>query len=524
MGYSIQGHADGYGLSFGEGVLATCTLSGAPYALRHEELSEQQEYAEYRIGHKILMVVQYIPGVGLLAALIERIIVYIASKFNQDNKLEDSDLKQTTFLKQTTLENPASDITSSQLNYNAPPLVETKVLTGFGEFIVFRIDKNNVEITKETYEKVYEIFQMYSPQQILSNSSNQEEISKAYANRHQLISTKVKEIDNTLEIAFVPRTLYELIFLRKCIREDVKRNGVCPLLKTTNESRAKILTNYAERDKCWHLSYFKDPGDNNHADVKELAHRLNRMIVKALSPQSKGFTLSEFHVALDKEIAFFQNYYKECQEITREWQNETRDDWIIKTVTHSPGPAVSFGYELNDYSPTGIRDDKDAKIIKKALDLDCSKIAQTCLFLYRGSDYERDKIFSERNPEMPYSISYGTSLFAGSVYDPGATVFHYARTAENTHVIPIPLVSLNSPKMPFHIPATNAICQLTGDGEYFHGRSKVWKDCDVNIILGIWGLADMIKPSNRNCLKSGLSKKALVKKFNVYKKKAIVLK
>ncbi|HEY4831165.1 MAG TPA: Sir2 family NAD-dependent protein deacetylase, partial [Waddliaceae bacterium] len=91
MGYSIQGHADGYGLSFGEGVLATFTLSGAPYAIRHKELSEQQEYTKYRIGHKILMVVQCIPGVGLLAAIIERIVVYVAFKFKQDNKVESNE-------------------------------------------------------------------------------------------------------------------------------------------------------------------------------------------------------------------------------------------------------------------------------------------------------------------------------------------------------------------------------------------------------------------------------------------------
>jgi hypothetical protein len=522
--------------------------------LRHKELSEQQEYAEYRTGHKILMVVQFIPGIGLLAVLIERIVVYVASKFKQGSKIENNeeapqinhianntsqDLSdQTTTkespnidanqvenvnkennLKQTTLENPVSNITSSQLNH-----IETKVLTGFGEFIVFRVDKIGSEITKETYEKVYEIFQMYSPQQILSNNSNGEEISKAYANRHKLISTKVKEIDNTLEIAFVPRTLYELIFLRKCIREDAKRDRVCPLLTTTKGGLAKILTNYAERDKCWHLSYFKDSGDDRDANVKELAHRLNRIIVKTLSPQSEGFTLSEFHIALDKEIAFFQNYYKECQKITEEWKNDTRDYWIISSVTHSPGPAVSFGYDLNDYSPNGIRDDKDAKIVKKVLDLDCSKIAQTCLFLYRGSDYEKDKIFSEKNSNIPYSISYGTSLFAGSVYDPGASVFCYARTEENTHAIPIPLASLKSPKMPFHVPATNAICQLTGHGEHFHGRSKVWRDCDMKIILGIWGLADIISQSNRNYLKSDLSKEDLIKKFDVYKKKAIILK
>ena len=83
MGYSIQNHSRGYDISLSEGILAGLTLSGVPYALRHKELSEQQDYAEYRVWHRILMVAQCIPGIGLLAAIVERIIVYVSSLFNQ---------------------------------------------------------------------------------------------------------------------------------------------------------------------------------------------------------------------------------------------------------------------------------------------------------------------------------------------------------------------------------------------------------------------------------------------------------
>jgi hypothetical protein len=72
MGYSIQGYERGYSLSFNEAMITAFTLSGAPYAKCHKELSDRKEYEEYLIGHRALMVVQYIPGIGLLAALIER--------------------------------------------------------------------------------------------------------------------------------------------------------------------------------------------------------------------------------------------------------------------------------------------------------------------------------------------------------------------------------------------------------------------------------------------------------------------
>lgn len=93
MSYSIQSHVKGYDLSFGEAMLTAFTLTGAPYAMRHGELSEQQEYAEYKVGHKVLMVVQCIPGVGLLAALVERIVVYVASLFKQnENEVKPNEL------------------------------------------------------------------------------------------------------------------------------------------------------------------------------------------------------------------------------------------------------------------------------------------------------------------------------------------------------------------------------------------------------------------------------------------------
>ncbi|QLH35468.1 MAG: hypothetical protein HWD61_04365 [Parachlamydiaceae bacterium] len=42
------------------------------------------------------------------------------------------------------------------------------------------------------------------------------------------MKSKLKEIDPTLEAVFIPRTLYELVFIRKCIQEDLKHKDICP--------------------------------------------------------------------------------------------------------------------------------------------------------------------------------------------------------------------------------------------------------------------------------------------------------
>jgi hypothetical protein len=121
MSYSIQRHESGYGLTFNEAILAGLTLSGAPYAKRHKELSEREEYSEYRIGHRVLMIIQYLPGIGLLTALIERIAVYIASKFeSNENQVKSSMLDQTP---------NSSGNNKQQLDLSAQSSIDPKVYT-----------------------------------------------------------------------------------------------------------------------------------------------------------------------------------------------------------------------------------------------------------------------------------------------------------------------------------------------------------------------------------------------------------
>ena len=61
-------------------------------------------------------------------------------------------------------------------------------------------------------------------------NNGSEGASEKCANRYELIKIKLKEIDETLEAVFVPRTLYELIFIRECIKEDLDHKNPCQFL------------------------------------------------------------------------------------------------------------------------------------------------------------------------------------------------------------------------------------------------------------------------------------------------------
>jgi len=411
---------------------------------------------------------------------------------------------------------------------------EGKINRGQGEYIVFHKLPNDEtkEVSKETYEQVYEILNAYAPAAIVERSS--ESIMEECENRYEIIKAKIKDLDPTLELVFVPRTLYELIFIRKCIKEDLKHNKICPLLSKTShtttvdffegdqekfrtyeENRKKLLT---ER-KCWHLCYFDNVGDNNHPGVRDVAYRLNRIATKTLSPKTDGFTYKELSKHTENEIEFLKNHYKKGLDEIKKLQKGIKVHSIDDCST--PGPTTNFGYESikGSIKPMGIRDDKDAQIIRNAITLECSKIAQRAFILYRGADFQKDSANCWNERDKPYSLSFGSSLFAGCLFDGGATAFYYMRNGKNAYAIPVPFHQLNS--SPFFIPPTNTTAQLFGDGEIFHSRTKAWKDYDLKQIGGMNMGAN---GHQRDHLKSELSKQELTTQFQNYKNQAIQLK
>lgn len=411
-----------------------------------------------------------------------------------------------------------------------------KVTMGQGEYVLFHKLPTGEKrlLSPETFEQVYHVLLQHSPAALVN--SGPEKASEACGNRYELVKAKLKEIDPTLEAIFIPRTLYELFFIRKCIEEDLKHKEICPLLSpffhTRNvnslvfkgdqrkyEEFLKDKEITQKQRKCWHLCYFTDAGDSKHAGVKQVAYRLNQVLVKALNPSNEGFTHREFSAFAEKEIDFLKTHYKNGLEIEKKRRGGEKVEEIGDCST--PGPTTNFGCESTRGSikPMGIRNQADAQIIRDAIALDCSKIAQDCFFLYRGADFQKDSTSCWSDKNTPYSLSFGSSLFAGCLYDGGATAFHYMRNGKNGYAIPVPFDQLN--KSPFFAPPTHPIAQLFGHGEIFHARTKAWKDFDVNAIQGMntGGNSHV-----RNHLKSNLSKEELASQFQTYKNNAFQLK
>ena len=65
-------HPQGYSLpEYGDFFTIGTQYSGAPFAKRHWDLAYLPETAGFKWGHRVLAVVESLPVIGLLAALIE---------------------------------------------------------------------------------------------------------------------------------------------------------------------------------------------------------------------------------------------------------------------------------------------------------------------------------------------------------------------------------------------------------------------------------------------------------------------
>ncbi len=408
---------------------------------------------------------------------------------------------------------------------------EKIISNGFGEFIVYKKLKDGTQepISEEIHEQVYDILLQHAPSSFQSADSKEVWINQ-FEKREDIILQKVKEIDPDIEITFIPRTLYELMLIHECIEEDLQAKSICEALSPMEQqllqypkfnlrlfkncSNDEILgfqndiRSKQKQRNCWHLCYFDDVGDDKCKEVKAVAYRINQVAAKKLGSNTGALSYQKISELAESELDYLKKYYQDCQVTSQR----------IFSTAH-PGPTSNFGYEsYGGIKPTGIRNDEDAKIIRNAIALECSEIAKKNVFIYRGGTFKNDTPYRNSDKNSPFSLSYGTSLFAGIMYDGGATPFHFMRKdKQDAYAIKIPFEELQ--ESPFFTPLTHPVCQLFGDGEIFHARSKVWK--------GVISTPSGIQQGETRWehLKTDIERSELVKNFQgYYKKNAVFLK
>lgn len=311
----------------------------------------------------------------------------------------------------------------------------------------------------------------------------------------------------------IPRTLYELVLIRKSIQEDLNAGNICKGLSPEAHScsfmRNHICDEYCEEDDtecakiirqsflkyqennvCWHRCRFTRLTDSNHHEISKLKSMLDDVIIREYKLAPSEWSFNKVMEITTEELDYFGQYYDHCQ-LSKE---------INRCV--NPGPTTHFGYESErgEIRSMCIRTNSDRQIIIQSIRLEW-ELPNDKRIIYRGSNYDDDNVYCLYNESKCYSLSYGTSLFAGCMFDGGATAYHYMRKQKNAYAL---IISKDNPL--FHLPPPG-LDQLYGKGEIFHVRTKHWAGDDC-----------------REILKSEIPRDELIEQFNILKQKAIQLK
>lgn len=418
-----------------------------------------------------------------------------------------------------------SNMTIEDNNFQQCTLSD-RIVNGYGEFIVYPPDEKVSPVTQEQYRLIYEILSRYSAGGFLSNCKSGK-IREKYMLRHIAIERKVKKVRSDLNVAFIPRTLYELLLLRKSIRENIKINRICPKqkqsLRSINNELSQLASDieelendifkvdesyshiddeekrnrYIEEDRCslrkkikkiqlkidkisnkkkrvfeqpcWHHWRIEGVGDiveNNDEGVISIAFKLNHIFAKICSSLDLPFFKKNLDDLLDIQLKFFQDYFDEGQ---KEKESGALPPTFVKDIA-----APSFRFRYNRYtSPMAICGEGSRTVFRKIHDAECSEPARHSIFLCRGGSAINDSPKDRKKTDEAFSLSYGTGLLSGVMFDEGATPWQIMRNTGLGYFITIPIESVLSSGIYF--PRSNAICQFYGRGETFHARSMVPK-------------------------------------------------
>jgi hypothetical protein len=375
---------------------------------------------------------------------------------------------------------------------------------GYGEYIVYKRNSDMSQpsvLDQKTYEKCYQV--LLRAKQIPIDSKKQE-----------MLKRELAQIDPTLEIFFIPRTLYELCFIQKCVKETLRLKDTC--------SNAKFGRIDVSKPKCWHGAFFTDFGNDQDQIIIDLAYRLNQSIVKNLRPENPGALSYKQITSIANEKLTFLMLCHESSRSTLSIELAGIGGCNDFEITYN----LIVDSEKGASKPIGIETDKMKDLVLNAIALECSNIAKGKFILYRGANISADKPLEydeTGNVTLVQSLSYGTGVFPGGMYDPGATAFYYLRKADNNgFAILVPQEEAEN--SPFAIPTTHPLCQMFGRGEKWHARSRT-PTIDINPKIKVgcrfgqkFGEVGSVPP----CFQLAVNPQQFEEKFQYYMKNSVV--
>lgn len=280
------------------------------------------------------------------------------------------------------------------------------------------------------------------------------------------------------QMFFIPKTLYELFFVREYI---------------------KTIT---DKKHFWFI--------NQKSSVE---NQIN----------NHRFTLNNI-IASELVEPTYQDLYNKLKELFNEIISII-DDLLNNIITDNPTKIPDAINNLQIVYDNFIDKKSFKNIILRAFKLECSPLASLGYILYRGSSVKKDIIM---HYNKIYALSYGPSLFASLIYDNGVNLYSDAaagamaynfmtKNKRDSYCIIVPFDEID--KCVFYIPPLTTIESLFGSGYIFHPRTKgdkSLKSSEIYIALrASTKYSDYLKENHPSVLTC--TPKELAKEFKQYK-------
>ncbi len=367
---------------------------------------------------------------------------------------------------------------------------------GYGEWIV---RKRGGELGWEPVdEKTYQKAISYLEEQ------------RSHLTRRSALLNTIKQIDPKLTITFIPKVLYEMLFIQMGLEDDLYKIKGHPVYQTHREK----IFEYLE------LSQQANRKDEDQDKFSELEKELNATVKPALSSlfstyqhgswfdplmrrrKEQRYCLTEFPPLMylaHRANTIFCDLLEDCESVLsyttlahlfektlhfyRELSNPKslafRSSFFARSTENSHTCLKQFCATEDSEEPFTKAlavTEQAAALLRRVFHLEAGYSKPNSVILYRGADIAEDSPLQtdpDTNQELCYSLSYGTSCFAGALRDPGACAWYYMRRR------PISYALVLNPQDPsvrdvFEIPHEHPFFQLPGNGETFHARSRAW--------------------------------------------------
>jgi len=394
-------------------------------------------------------------------------------------------------------------------------LVSCWISVAHGELLIMAKDKQTgllrVMTNEETLQyqsKINDLLLKYQwPMCIQSDLTSAEQAEylapgKPYA-QEQFIHKKLQEVispaEIDLQVMFVPDSFYELY----CISE--RSSDICSVeceraAKSSNIYVPQVADADSGQKSRDILEYDATVAKS---EVKKSFEDINKLF---FTSQEGLSSLSKINNRL--LVFIFKNY----PELSRELDGLAISNALqskIETLKNELCKAIGDSPRVDNWdAKVGMRSEHKTHIISKVMSIEYEARLLNKALLLRGTSFlelsnpikhlEDEKkmilagstinrkisvtsILHRAIPKEGYSISYGTSLFAGYYQDPGACTYNYLirDTAGQETMVGYGLLIDQQAYLQdgnrglFYIPSLAPLTSLFGQGEYFHARSRV---------------------------------------------------